>query len=470
MTIDADNGLANWEVFYKIINHCNLVLKYAPEVAKIDPNYTQGKQYVHLSEALTLRALAYFYLVRIYKDVPYIRIPYDDDKERFSIPKTDGEIILEDMVEDLKFAADYSVITRGMMQGISTVNGVFYWTTNSASKCRITRHAVRALLADIYLWQASGLKDNLALQTEKYAACIEECEKIETFIIDFDEMLLDNFSKFTGAELMFVKSDEIVGSSALYVLFYLQNSCESIFELQFDNRMPTKTIAELYGHATRAGNLSAAAKEDWISDQDIRRKFSYAPEKDTRHRILKYVLDAGNSVNKTGYFTSGDMPTEPGLLKEDDYRNWIFYRLSDVYLMKAEALVELGGEENLRAALELVNKTYMRSNPKQLYSLTFEQYKDKMRMLVLQERGREFLFEGKRWFDLMRLWRRENGSDIVINLMTRKYKGDTEIIRRKLAIENALYMPIYKSELINNSELVQNEFYKTDIDTTDIAK
>jgi hypothetical protein len=455
LTIDPDNALAKWEIFYKIINHCNLVLKYAPEVAEIDPNYTLGKQQVHEAEALTLRALAYFYLVRIYKDVPYIRIPYVDDNENFETPKTSGEIILEDMVKDLITAKEYAVLARGY-----EYFGHEYFTITSPlrsnTKGRITKNAVRALLADIYLWQASGSKDNPDVQ--KYEACIRECEEIEAFEIvnEYEET-----NDYTGAELMLIKSGERDYYSFLYV-FSMGNSDESIFELQFDNQIDSKKITEMYGRSGREGNLSAAAKEEWLADRskDMRSRYAYAPEaSNTRHLILKYVLYSYNA------HIGLEMPPSPALISENTYPNWIFYRLPDVFLMKAEALVELGGNDNLRAALDLVNKVWLRSYPDG-DRLRFEQYNDqgKMRYLVLDERQREFLFEGKRWFDLLRLWRKEGPSLNVLGLMTRKYKGDTGIMRSKLSIEDALYMPVHSNELLNNPALEQNPFYKTILD------
>jgi hypothetical protein len=448
MTIEPNNDLAKWESFYKVINYCNLVLKNAPDVAKIDPNYTEGKLHVHLAEAYALRALTYFYLVRIYKDVPYIRDPYMDDNEDFSIPKTDGETILEDMVKDLIIAEDYAVVTRGWSGGIMVINGTIMLDGLGSTKCRITKNAVRALLADICLWQASGLKGNPALQIQKYEDCIRACERIEPDILTGFEDIFT--SDFTGAELMLFSNEEADYSSFAFV-FAENYSMESIFELNFDDVSLTKSLTNLYGRDGRAGNLSAAAKEEWISEQDVRKKYAYAPEKGSIHRILKYVLSE---------FSNGvEMSPEPPLISEGIYPNWIFYRVADVYLMKAEALAELGGEINLRAALELVNKVYLRSNPKQL-DLEYNKYKDRMRWLVLEERQREFMFEGKRWFDLLRLWRRDGPTTAVLNLMLRKYKGDTEMIRSKLSIEDALYMPVHKDELINNQELKQNTFYE----------
>ena len=38
--ITAKNGYTTWVDFYNVINRCNTVLKYAPQVAEIDPGYT----------------------------------------------------------------------------------------------------------------------------------------------------------------------------------------------------------------------------------------------------------------------------------------------------------------------------------------------------------------------------------------------------------------------------------------------
>ena len=50
-------------------------------------------------EAVFLRSLAYFYLVRIFGDVPYVDSPTTDDNVDFYIPKTSGDTILMKMID-----------------------------------------------------------------------------------------------------------------------------------------------------------------------------------------------------------------------------------------------------------------------------------------------------------------------------------------------------------------------------------
>jgi len=146
--------------------------------------------------------------------------------------------------------------------------------------------------------------------------------------------------------------------------------------------------------------------------------------------------------------------------------NWIVYRLSDVMLMKAEALVELDGTENLNNALSIVNQTYLRSNPS-ADSLRISNYPDKssMAQLVLRERQRELLFEGKRWFDLVRVSRRE-GSTNTLNGFANHKKTESSAPLGATVLD-AMYMPISKSELDANPNMVQNEFYR---ETTTVTK
>ena len=70
--INASNTYAKWGDFYNVINRCNLVLKYAPEVAQKDPSYTQSKLNATIAEVSALRDLMYFYLIRSFCDVPFI--------------------------------------------------------------------------------------------------------------------------------------------------------------------------------------------------------------------------------------------------------------------------------------------------------------------------------------------------------------------------------------------------------------
>ncbi|OPZ97854.1 MAG: SusD family protein [Bacteroidetes bacterium ADurb.Bin416] len=176
-------------------------------------------------------------------------------------------------------------------------------------------------------------------------------------------------------------------------------------------------------------------------------------------------------VNNTGVSTYKVFKYAGMSRKEDasgssstyDYRsntsNWIVYRLSDVLLMKAEAVTQLYAEAGIQEALNLVNQTYLRSNP-DADSLKSEYYNgiNDIESLVLRERQRELMFEGKRYFDLLRLARRKGNTSDVTSFVSRT-STSTELYGNMSTID-ALYWPINEEELIDNPLLEQNPFYE----------
>jgi starch-binding outer membrane protein, SusD/RagB family len=83
---------------------------------------------------------------------------------------------------------------------------------------------------------------------------------------------------------------------------------------------------------------------------------------------------------------------------------------------------------------------------------------------IMEERALEFAFEGKRWFDLLRMGRRNNYSrkskliDIIIQNASSSQK---RILATKLSNPLGWYFPIYKEEIERNKNLVQNPYYNS---------
>src|SRR5688572_8922019 len=113
MNIQPTNVNTNWRPLYKTINYCNTVIEKAPEVLALDNTFTQEKLNNYLSEALTIRALMYFYLVRSFGEVPLKLDATLTDENIQPLAKSTQAIVLDQIVADLKEAEAKAVTTFG---------------------------------------------------------------------------------------------------------------------------------------------------------------------------------------------------------------------------------------------------------------------------------------------------------------------------------------------------------------------
>lgn len=436
--------IADWSSFYSVINRCNTVLHYAPDVLDRDPDYNLSEWNYQKAEMLTLRALCYFYLVRSFRDVPFVTEPTIDDSRDFKLPAADPDSVLNELVKDLREAEVHAL--KEFPEGSSYMY--------SYSKARVTKLTVWALLADIYLWMGN------------YDECIAYCEKVIEAKIEEAEK--NNMSYYGDYPLIAnQKSTSSNGTHMAYMqIFGMGFSFESIFEMPFGYNYEDKrdALRSYYGSIdVSIGAMSAStfiaegAKDgnDIFKSSDIRAIESFditATGTFPIHKYVCYSIGENGTLGYSGY----------------DYANWIFYRLTDVMLMEAEALVERNDSVDskkavdLEKAFELVSAVYERANLKG-DALNKRDYKtqEALRELVLLERHRELMFEGKRWFDLVRKARREGNNDAMLKLATRKFTNPGSV-KSKWIKPDMLYLPIHEDELKVNTMLVQNPEYETE--------
>ena len=420
--LTTTNSYCSWGAFYTVINDCNTLLHFAPLVLSKDENFTQADLNLVRAEALSIRSLCYFYLVRTFKEVPWMNEASITDIQNYNVPKLSETAILDSIVTNLKYAQKYINIDFGR---------------TDYNKGRFTLDGVNALLADVYLWKMD------------YDNCVKTC----------DLVLANNKLKL------------VIPTNYYSSVFYLGNSTESILELQFnDNVQKNNSVISLYGSSARISGLlrfpTNLSYNPYKTAAGVYSPFDYSvgtkieSQKDIRAKH-SYNIGTGSIFKYAGIMVMDNAGiTDAIYTYSSTTPNWIIYRLPEVMLMKAEALVELNGDVNFKNALSLVNETYLRSNNGQ-DSLSFANYnsQDEMRQLVLRERQREFLFEGKRWFDLVRLARKENSTNSLNTFVDHKLSGASSSVGAP--VMNAMYMPISKSEMQNNPNLLQNPYYTT---------
>jgi len=528
----------NWTSLYNVINNCNKVLDHGKDVIKNDESFSRGDWEPIQAEMITLRALCHFTLVRTFGEIPYVTKDYNNDSQELRQPQVTQLAVLDSIISDLESIKGVAMTEYG---------------NKSYNKGRITKKAVLALLADVYLWRASYKAghchpfinreipsynklytdgkavledDNRPYGTtalEDYEKCVECCDQIISIANEEKlKYIKDHRLNVGGVALKMTLEDLLeqnvvtATSSDVTTLLYIYNSSsedayekifddgnsdESIFEIQYDGVTYKNTgmtgrywdfVNNKGGELTAATPLFETVTENpnaliptsVFSKRDYRRwtTVRFTSTGQTSFDLIKYIA---NSVTLS---SSGVTGASMAMLKDNSTvssatyslrsdnnndANWIVYRMSEIYLMKAEALSQISGDEdNLKTAFSYVREVFKRSNPYAYSSannlinsdtLKFDVFKTQegIESLVMAERQREFVCEGKRWFDLVRYAQRKGSTEKMLNILTRKYSSGANAVRAKLADMQSLFCPVYDSELKNNTWLYQNGSWKT---------
>ena len=408
--IASSNSITSWRLLYKTINYCNTVIDFAPPVLAIDKTLTEASLNAYLAEAYALRGLMYFYLLRTFGEVPLQIRATSSDSQLEQLVKSSKEDVYNQIIKDLTFAE---------------ANAVTTYNNQDSDKGRITKYSVNALQADVYLWM------------EKYTECIAACNKV---------IGSGKFGLIAGRNM-----DGTFNSQWFNTVFYNGNSNESIFEFQFDSQQLNTFFNFLSSPAARQFTGSSIVMDEMYTVDML----------DDTNRDIRGDLCSIKGSDGTIWKFSGANNNGTSRTSTSSFAHWFVYRYSDILLMKAEALAWTNkGQE----ALDLVKGIRLRANalpatektPDPLASVEVSDY-------IMEERAREFAFEGKRWYDILRNAKRNNYAHIqyLIDIVTKSAPSDRQqYMLNKYKDIRSHYLPINLYELQTDKNLVQNPFYQ----------
>jgi len=456
------NSLCSYEKLYQVISMANSVLDYAPAVRDKDKTYYEAMMKSHLCEAYFMRAWAYTILVKNYKEVPLVTIAYVNDDAPLYLPKASESAIIAQIKEDVA-----SAIALGAAKG--------HYEEDWQTKGRATKWALYALGADICLWN------------HDFDECISYADKL----IDADDALRPVF---------------VTETSKWFEIFYPGLSNGSIFEVYWD-----------YNTENKANNFTGKFSTNGNSVSGKLNFTPYATEKimsESMTASLNYSNDNMSTTGRVGrmslatYSVSMLTPAlwkyigtdveDMATVRVNNDANFILYRMADVMLMKAEALI-MKGESHWKSAIELINKVRTRAYVGPFIDLEASDADnqiasmDQSAMLteVLDQREMEFFGEGHRWYDILRLARydktfapdgtiEDEDAQEYENYHTNGF-GDEQFEYKKMALsiitqsnnttstaqlESVLqnswawYLPLAERELECNPKLNQNPYYE----------
>lgn len=333
-----------WTAHYGTIGHVNLLLE------KIESwNFVnQATKDQIKAEAYAMRAAMYFFVSRVWGDVPIITASVKDEKESL-YPRSSAADAFVQINEDIQKA-----LSLFPAEGF---NNKYKWSKPS----------VYALLADVKMWSASVLNGG----NSDFLAAIDAINKVEASGVQ----LLDNF----GSIIDVSRNNEIIFSIYLDRAEYVSAQ----YNYAFGGSALADNAADLpISREAQSGYCVGPRVLELFSEypQDIRIKRTFVPE-----------VIAGDTIRFWPYKFIGTVYPDTRIADSDI----ILYRLADMLLLKAEAYAAMGDADN---ALLYLNKVRTRA---QIPDYT-ETDVALLQKEILDERGRELFHEIKRWYDLRR--------------------------------------------------------------------
>ncbi|EPR65162.1 RagB/SusD family nutrient uptake outer membrane protein [Cyclobacterium qasimii] len=337
------NGFLNsiWQISFNLVSQSNNILSRIDDVDMATQIRDQIK-----GEALFLRALGYFNLVRTFGPVPIVDVAF----------RSPGEIAAYDMTRKPEEAV-YQMIEADLNQATALLTDV-----NGLGKSRASSAAAMTLLGKVYLTQMDYSNAETALKgvVEGNDFSLESDYK-SLFTNGNDELSESIFEiKYMSGNLGVGNGFSSTFTPARFDMDIFPNQMQGSGRI-----LPTPEMAEAY----EAGDLRRPA-----SIGDSVKVISGGYEKELYG--LKFVD-----------FTTG--------VQGDGGINFTALRYADVLLMYAEALNQNGKQDEAMVYLNMVRE---RAGLTVLSGLD----QAALTAALAQERRVELFMEGHRWYDLVR--------------------------------------------------------------------
>ena len=374
------------------------------------------------------------------------------------------------MLQDMFGGAPPLVTTTALTQSPSSTRSAIYAfmvseltaaipdlpaTRPAAEYGRITRGAANAILASVYLNSGVFNKNTGVSATSMNACAPADCTLaiaaadavINSGLYSLQPQWADNFD-----------ADNSNSVENIFVLVYSSEGSQGVggnwpFRTLHYNQLNSGWGGPWNGFATLAETYNAFTATDvrrgmWLQGQ----AYSFEtglPVNDRTGAPLIFTVaipDANQAGEGTGVRFNKFPPTPSTNTGNGQPNDFPFFRLSEMYLIKAEAQNESGNLAGAAASLAIVHDMRDPGTPVAGQGLTTQAL---MRDAILKERLLEFSGEGKRRTDLIRHGRFLN------QWSTTMLNGKTS----KTGSPHLILFPVPVTQIGSNPKLVQNPGY-----------
>lgn len=417
------NELSDWRRFYAAINAANIFIERAPGIVDKDRRYLPSDLKLDVAHARFIRAFMYFYMVRIWGDVPFIVSSHDGEFK--NMPREDKSKILAFVeAELLSIGPDLPVAyDRGQPEQTRTP---YYTNEEEVAK----KHSAYALLAHVYAWQgkyadaaiwAKWVIDNrehpgmgnqrlffMSLNDTRRMFRGEFGAHQFNIIVGFSRMFYNGEAATSGFLESLTLAAPYIQNKTLPAIHVPKDTIVSVFNESGDVRFNINPITtqpntdEYFGAFDRP--IPIFTKVFIVRD-------NFAP------------INSLTSPSSEGITTFGS--------------STVFTRLEDLELLLAEARLVLGDRAD---AITLLNNGRQRRG----LAVYNESLHGPLLEAIFTERRKELMGEGWRWYDYVRYKKIRNDDPAFNNLIN----------------NGGIYWPIARSVMSANPLLTQNPFWQ----------
>lgn len=417
-------GISNWDGLYANILNVNLFIqKVEQECSFLEQN---NRSYL-LAQAYGLRAFYYFHLYKTFGGLPIVEQP------RVMKGVTDAE--------DLYLKRSSAKATLDFIKKDIGKSEELFGTDNRMKKEKSmwSRYATLMLKTEIYLWSGKVKTEDQLPDINDIHIAEQALQKVIgnfSLLPEFADIF--NYEHKGNDEIIFAIRfadgektnwiENFVYSGSLKGQFYDKNGNPLTDPLNLKG-------TGLLRHEYKWGLFAA------MDDEDNRKRDTfldcYNEDGSPAGLALRKFMGIVNSNGNRSYC--------------DDY---VIYRYADALLLMAEIQNAIGGD-----VAYYINKVreraYGENYSEQLYGYKNAGYGDN-ELAILKERDKEFVWEGKRWFDLVRL-HAEDGTSLAFSPEA-NYDDPSPVIKKSEAYK--LLWPIDIETLNNDPELKNNPGYE----------
>ncbi|WP_316811833.1 RagB/SusD family nutrient uptake outer membrane protein [Pedobacter heparinus] len=414
--VSTDNPYTNYAGIYRTIARCNRQMEKVYQVKALDTKIADRDASAFYAEALLLRAVCYYQLLRTYATFP---------------------IITTDFAEHITYinAAGETVKEPTLSLSSEQIRSIYNMPANQQEVWTLVYNDILTALGMLpinYQWNGTTLSGE-----ERYGRVSQVLAA--TYAAEIALWLGEYQTASSFCDLPIRNANHTLGNSGNWFNQFSSSYAplHSMFLLGFKytNSFETNRLQEFTSSVRADGGkyylkpvpsvVDPLFKDDVsLTDADIRAQASYkVVAGDTV--IWKYIgLDNVLAMRKS-YESSA---------------SWHIMRSADAFLLKALADLMLN---NYSSAFNFINMVREARGLVILDKLTFPYTnKEVMEDMIFKERAREFAFEGKRWYDLM-LRSKLDRRNVLADAVSAKYPQNLRAaIRAKLQNEANWYIPV----------------------------